>query len=146
MSLKAGIVALSGAARILKVDHATASHRLAAIEVELDVALVDRLPRCCHLTAIAQLVFDHAVTMESAVDGVSRIARAAHTPLIGKVSLSAPAVLVARLLAQYLVDFRSRYPDIRLYLVAQAQQVSLSKRDAAVALRLVRAEETGSFA
>lgn len=137
---------LSGAARALKVDHATVSRRLAALEAELDVVLVDRLPRSCRLTTVGQKVFDQAVTMESAVDGIARIARAAHTPLIGKVTLSAPPVLTAHLLAQHLAHFRSRYPDIRLSLAAQAQQVSLSRREADVALRLVRPQETGSFA
>lgn len=137
---------LSGAARALKVDHATVSRRLAALEAELDVVLVDRLPRSCRLTAVGQQVFDQAVAMESAADGVVRIARAAHTPLVGKVTLSAPPVLAAHLLAQHLAEFRSRYPDIRLSLAAQAQQVSLSRREADVALRLVRPEETGSFA
>lgn len=137
---------LSGAARALKVDHATVSRRLAALEAELDVALVERLPRSCRLTAVGQQVFDQAATMESVADGVARIARAAHTPLIGKVTLSAPPVLAAHVLAQHLAHFRSRYPDIRLSLAAQAQQVSLSRREADVALRLVRPEETGSFA
>ncbi|MBO9101210.1 MULTISPECIES: LysR family transcriptional regulator [unclassified Rhizobium] len=137
---------LSGAARALKVDHATVSRRLAALEAELDVVLVNRLPRSCRLTAIGQQVLDQAVTMESAANGIARIARAAHTPLIGKVTLSAPPVLAAHLLAQHLARFRSLYPDIRLSLAAQAQQVSLSRREADVALRLVRPEETGSFA
>lgn len=137
---------LSGAARALKVDHATVSRRLAALEAELDVMLVDRLPRSCRLTAIGQQVFDQAVTMESAADGIARIAQAAHTPLIGKVTLSAPPVLAAHLLAQQLAQFRSLYPDIRLSLAAQAQQVSLSRREADVALRLVRPEETGGVA
>ncbi|WP_246734643.1 LysR family transcriptional regulator [Rhizobium sp. RHZ02] len=44
---------LSGAARGLKVDHATVSRRLAALEAELDVKLVDRLPRSCALLAWA---------------------------------------------------------------------------------------------
>ena len=136
---------LSGAARALKVDHATVSRRLAALEAELDVVLVNRLPRSCRLTAIGQQVLDQAVTMESAANGIARIARAAHTPLIGKVTLSAPPVLAAHLLAQHLARFRSLYPDIRLSLAAQAQQVSLSRREADVALRLVRPEETGSF-
>ncbi|MGV1867766.1 MULTISPECIES: LysR family transcriptional regulator [unclassified Rhizobium] len=118
---------LSGAARALNVDHATVSRRLAALEAELDVALVERLPRSCRLTTIGQQVFDQAVTMEGAADGIARIARAAHMPLIGKVTLSAPPVLAAHLLAQHLAHFRSRYPDIRLSLAAQAQQVSLSK-------------------
>jgi DNA-binding transcriptional LysR family regulator len=129
---------LSGAARALKVDHATVSRRLATLEAELDVILVDRLPRSSRLTAIGQRIFDQAVTMESAADGIARIARAAHTPLIGKVTLSAPPVLAAHLLAQHLAEFRSRYPDIRLSLAAQAQQISLSRREADVALRLVQ--------
>lgn len=137
---------LSGAARALRVDHATVSRRLAALEAELDVVLVDRLPRSCRLTTVGRQVFDQAVTMESAADSIARIARAAHTPLIGKVTLSAPPVLAAHLLAQHLAHFRSLYPDIRLSLAAQAQQVSLSRREADVALRLVRPEETGSFA
>jgi DNA-binding transcriptional LysR family regulator len=137
---------LSGAARGLKVDHATVSRRLAALETELDVVLVDRLPRSCRLTTVGPQVFDQAVRMESAADGIARIARAAHTPLIGKVTLSAPPVLAAHMLAQHLAHFRSLYPDIRLSLAAQAQQVSLSRREADVAIRLVRPEEAGSFA
>ncbi|MDH7804477.1 MULTISPECIES: LysR family transcriptional regulator [unclassified Rhizobium] len=136
---------LSGAARALKVDHATISRRLAALEAELDVTLVDRLPRSSRLTTIGQQVFDQAIAMENAADGIARIARAAHTPLVGKVTLSAPPVLAAHVLAQHLAQFRSRYPDIRLSLAAQAQQVSLSRREADVALRLVRPEENGSF-
>jgi DNA-binding transcriptional LysR family regulator len=137
---------LSGAARALKVDHATVSRRLAALESELDVALVDRLPRSCRLTAIGQQIFDYAVTMDGAADGIGRIARGAHAPLVGKVTLSAPPVLVAHMLAQHLARFRSLYPDIRLSLAAQALQVSLSRREADVALRLVRPEEAGTFA
>ena len=41
---------LSGAARSLKVDHATVSRRLAALEAELQAPLVERLPRSCRLT------------------------------------------------------------------------------------------------
>ncbi|KJF67074.1 LysR family transcriptional regulator [Rhizobium nepotum] len=137
---------LSGAARALKVDHATVSRRLAVLEAELDVMLVERLPRSCRLTTIGQQVFDQAVTMEGAADGVARVARAAHTPLIGKVTLSAPPVLAAHLLAQHLAQFRTLYPDIRLSLAAQAQQVSLSRREADVALRLVRPKEAGNVA
>ncbi len=137
---------LSGAARALKVDHATVSRRLTALEAELDVALVERLPRFCRLTAIGQQVFDQSVAMENAADGIARIAQAAHRPLVGKVTLSAPPVLTMHLLTQHLAHFRSLYPDIRLSLAAQAQQVSLSRREADVALRLVRPDETGSVA
>jgi DNA-binding transcriptional LysR family regulator len=135
---------LSGAARSLKVDHATVSRRLAALEGALDVRLVDRLPRSCRLTTIGRQVFERAMEMEAGAHGIARLAKAAHTPLVGRVTLSAPPVLVVHLLAEQLARFRAQQPDIRLSLSAQAQQVSLSRREADVAVRLVQADEAGS--
>lgn len=135
---------LSGAARNLKVDHATVSRRLAALEAALDVRLVDRLPRSCRLTTTGRQVFERAVEMESGAHAISRLAKAAHAPLVGRVTLSAPPVLVTHLLAEHLARFRVDYPDIRLSLPAQGQQVSLSRREADVAIRLVRPDEAGN--
>jgi DNA-binding transcriptional LysR family regulator len=135
---------LSGAARSLKVDHATVSRRLAALEAALDVRLVDRLPRSCRLTSIGKQVFERAIEMEAGAHGVARLAKAAHAPLVGRVTLSAPPVLVVHLLAEQLARFRAQHPDIRLSLSAQAQRVSLSRREADVAVRLVPADEAGS--
>ena len=135
---------LSGAAGCLKVDHATVSRRLAALEAALDVRLVDRLPRSCRLTTIGRQVFERAMEMEAGAHGIARLAKAAHAPLVGRVTLSAPPVLVAHLLAEQLARFRAQQPDIRLSLSAQAQQVSLSRREADVAVRLVKADEAGS--
>jgi DNA-binding transcriptional LysR family regulator len=135
---------LSGAARSLKVDHATVSRRLASLEAALDVRLVDRLPRSCRLTTIGRQVFERAGEMESGAHGISRLAKAAQTPLAGRVTLSAPPVLVTHLLAEQLARFRADYPDIRLSLPAQGGQVSLSRREADVAVRLVRPEEAGN--
>jgi DNA-binding transcriptional LysR family regulator len=137
---------LSGAARNLKVDHATVSRRLAALEAALDVRLVDRLPRSCRLTMIGRQVFEQAVEMEAGAHGIARLAKAAHAPLVGRVTLSAPPVLVAHLLAEHLARFRAEHPDVRLSLSAQGQQVSLSRREADIAVRLVRPDEAGSVA
>ena len=135
---------LSAAARALSVDHATVSRRLAALEAALDVRLVDRLPRSCRLTTIGRQVLERAIEMEAGAHGIARLAKAAHAPLVGRVTLSAPPVLVAHLLAGHLARFRAEYPDIRLSLSAQGRQVSLSRREADVAVRLVRPVEAGS--
>ena len=124
---------MSGAARSLQVDHATVSRRLAALEADLNVRLVERLPRACRLTDVGRLVLERAIDMEGAADRISRIAQAAHAPLVGKVTLSAPPVLAAHLLAHHLAEFRDSFPEIRWSLAAQAQQVSLSRREADVA-------------
>src|SRR5258708_9572929 len=135
---------LSGAARNLQVDHATVSRRLAALEAALDVRLVDRLPRSCRLTTVGRRVVERAKEMEAGAHGIARLAKAAHAPLVGRVTLSAPPVLVAHLLVEHLARFRAEYPDIRLSLSAQGQQISLSRREADVAVRLVRPDEAGS--
>jgi DNA-binding transcriptional LysR family regulator len=135
---------LSGAARNLKVDHATVSRRLAALEAALDVRLVERLPRSCRLTTVGRDVFERAKDMEAGAHGIARLAKAAHAPLVGRVTLSAPPVLVTHLLVDHLARFRADYPDIRLSLSAQGQQVSLRRREADVAVRLVRPNEADS--
>jgi len=137
---------LSGAARHLKVDHATVSRRLAALEAALDVRLVDRLPRSCRLTTLGRQVLERAETMEAGAHGISRLAKAAQAPLVGRVTLSAPPVLVTHLLVEHLARFRAEYPDIRLSLSAQGQQISLSRREADVAVRLVRPDEASTLA
>jgi DNA-binding transcriptional LysR family regulator len=63
---------LSGAARNLKVDHATVSRRLAALEAALDVRLVDRLPRSCRLTTVGRQVLEQARDMEAGGHAPSR--------------------------------------------------------------------------
>jgi DNA-binding transcriptional LysR family regulator len=137
---------LSAAARRLGVDHATVSRRLAALEAALDVRLVERLPRACRLTAAGRQIFEQAVKMEAGAQAIARIAKAAHAPLTGRVALSAPPVLVAPLLAAELDRFRSEYPDILLSLSAQGRQVSLSRSEADVVLRLVRPDEASNVA
>lgn len=137
---------LSGAARALQVDHATVSRRLNAFESELQVSLVQRLPRACQLTPMGQQVFEQAQAMEEGAYAIERRTQASRHPLNGKVTLSAPPILATHLLAGKLADFRAAYPGIQLSISAQAQQVSLSHREADVALRLVRPKEASSVA
>jgi DNA-binding transcriptional LysR family regulator len=137
---------LSGAARALGVDHATVSRRLAALESRLQAPLVERLPRSCRLTPLGTSVYEHAKAMEGSAFAVERLTRAAQAPLIGKVTLSAPPVLVTHLLAARLVDFRTACPGIQLSVSAQAQQISLTRREADIALRLIRPKEPSNVA
>ncbi|MDP9901995.1 LysR family transcriptional regulator [Variovorax ginsengisoli] len=135
---------LSGAARELKVDHATVSRRLTSLERALQVRLVERLPRACRLTDVGAHVFTLALALQDDAFAIERVARASQSPLAGKVSLSVPPVLVASFLAPHLTEFRQRFPAIQLSVSGQAQQVSLSRREADIAVRLVRPKEPGS--
>lgn len=137
---------LSGAARALGVDHATVSRRLGALEAELQMPLVERLPRACRLSAQGLQVLELARDMETAAFGIERLARASQMPLAGRISLSAPPVLVAHFLARHLAGLRRAHPHIELSLLADSRQVSLSRREADLALRLVRPSEPSHVA
>ena len=137
----ARIGTLSGAARSLKVDHATVSRRLSALEDEMKTRLVERLPRSCKLTQAGQRVFELAQGMEENAYAIERFLDVSLSPLSGKVSLSAPPVLVASFLVKHLADFRIAHPSVQLSVSGEPRQVSLSRREADIALRLVRPTE-----
>jgi DNA-binding transcriptional LysR family regulator len=63
--------------------------------------------------------------------------------LSARVTLSGPPVLVTYLLVELLARFRAGSSEVRLLLATQGQQVSLSRPEADVAVRLVRPNETG---
>lgn len=135
---------LAGAARALKVDHATVSRRLGALEAELQVRLVDRLPRACRLTAVGLQVFALASEMEASAFAVQRVVRAEHSPAAGRVVLSAPPVLASNFLAATLRRFQQQYPQVQLSIVSQVHSVSLGRREADIAVRLYRPTEPDS--
>jgi DNA-binding transcriptional LysR family regulator len=132
---------LSGAARALKVDHATVSRRLSALETELQARLVDRLPRSCQLTALGRQIFTLVTEMEAGAFAVERAVRAEQSPMAGKVTLSVPPVLASNFFANQLFAFRQLHPEIQLSLASQSQSVSLGRREADIAVRLFRPTE-----
>lgn len=135
---------LSGAARVLKVDHGTVSRRLTALEAQLQVRLIDRMPRECRLTPIGRQVQALAGEMEASAFAIERLVRAQQLPVAGRVTVSAPPVLAASFLASTLGRFRSLYPQVQISLASQAQSVSLGRREADIAIRLYRPLEPDS--
>lgn len=135
---------LSGAARALKVDHATVSRRLESLERALQTRLVERLPRACRLTTTGQRMFELATQMEASAFAIERETRAEQSPLTGKVTVSAPPVLVGNFLAKHLATFRRLHPGIQISLSGTPRSVSLSRLEADLAIRLVRPKDLSS--
>lgn len=137
---------LSGAARALRVDHATVGRRLAALEAELQTPLVERLPRACRLTAAGVRIAEHAAQMESAAIAVTRQAKSQQASLQGQVTVNASPVLTTHFIAPRLADFHATYPGIQLSINAEVRQVSLSRGEADVAVRHTRPREPSNIA
>jgi len=137
---------LSGAARELRVDHATVGRRVAALEAELGIPLIERLPRSCHLTPAGDQVVEQARQMESAAFNVTRDVRSRQVSLTGRVTVSTSPVLATHFFAPRLFEFGQKYPEIQLSFSAQAQQVSLSRGEADIAVRHARPTEPSNVA
>jgi DNA-binding transcriptional LysR family regulator len=136
---------LSAAARTLRVDHATVARRVAALEASTGLKLVDRRARATTLTDDGKRIAAVAAPMEEAAFAVGRAAQAAKPGLDGEVSISAPPNFASSVIAPQLVRLRQQHPGIRIKLIGEKRQASLSRREADIALRLMRPVEAGLF-
>ena len=136
---------LSAAARSLGVDHATVARRVAALEESTGLKLVDRRSRVTLLTADGKRIAEVASPMEEAAFAVGRAAQATKPGLDGDVTISAPPNFASSVIAPQLVRLRSQHPGIRIKLIGEKRRASLGRREADVALRLMRPVEASLF-
>ena len=129
---------LSGAARQLGVEHATVARRIASLESELGMKLVDRRGRRLTLTPDGDRVASVATRIAVETQELARLARGANAELKGDVIISAPPAYAAAFLAGPLVRLRKRHPDLRLRVSGEGRVVSLDRREADIAIRLNR--------
>ncbi|MCW2242708.1 LysR family transcriptional regulator [Azospirillum canadense] len=134
---------LSATARRLKVDHTTVARRVAALEDSLGVRLFDRLPRGYALTTEGEEVAALAGRLEEGAFAIERFARGQSAEPAGTVRLSAPPVFASAFLAPNLGPFRTRFPQVVLELIGDSRAVSLTRREADLAIRLKRPEDDG---
>jgi len=127
---------LSAAARELRTNHVTVSRRIDRLERELSVRLFERSPRGYMLTALGERLVEDAEAIER---GAARLAEiATHGPASprGVVRLSTPEGFGHFFLAERLPALAARHPGLAVEFVTIQQIVSLSRREADVAVSL----------
>ena len=129
---------LAGAAKLLGINETTVSRRIAQADVRLGARLFERsrgqlLPTEAGQAAIAgaERVELEVQTLTRAVSGNDRLAA-------GTVRVTSVPVLVNRLLIPQLSDLLRCHPQLRVELIAEPRDLSLTKREADIALRLAR--------
>lgn len=132
---------LAEAARGLGVSHTTVARRLAALERTLEVRLIDRTPDGPRLTPEGTALARLAEPMESAADAMMRRLAGADRRLVGRVRVTSTEALGARILAPSLAELAARHPGLTVELVPDPRMFSLARREADIAVRLVRPRE-----
>lgn len=125
----------SAAAQELGISHATVSRRMAALERQLKVQLIDRASLGWMVTPLGERLAQLAETMEQPANEAVRIAHAHSQELAGTVRISAPAITIPTLIAPALEAFRAEYPAIRLVFAAEDDIIDLPRRKADIVLR-----------
>ncbi|MEM7226282.1 MAG: LysR family transcriptional regulator [Pseudomonadota bacterium] len=130
--------ALAGAARRLGVNETTVARRLARLEGRLGARLFERGQSRLTSTAAGQAAVDGAERIELQIQALADRVAGSDRLAAGTVRVTSVPVLVNRLLIPALPGLLARHPQLRVELIAEPRDLSLTKREADVALRLAR--------
>jgi DNA-binding transcriptional LysR family regulator len=132
---------LTAAARRLGADHATVSRRVTSLEESLKAKLFERRPQGYTLTAHGERLLAKAETMETEALAIQSDIGGADMTLVGTVRIGAPDGFGTVFLAPRLSSLAKSYPGLEIQLIAMPRLLSLSKREADVAITLAPPKE-----
>ncbi|MCG7519449.1 LysR family transcriptional regulator [Ruegeria sp. Ofav3-42] len=129
---------LSAAAEDLGVNYTTVARRISRAESATGEVLFERLADGYRPTEAGKLVARHAAEMESAEHAMLRGLSGRDEKLEGELTLTAPQLLIAQVLAPVLDAFSKQHPDVTLRVRAANEILDLNKREADIAIRISR--------
>jgi DNA-binding transcriptional LysR family regulator len=104
----------SGAARILKMPTSTVSRRVAELEDQLGMRLIERSTRRLRLTDAGSEVLEHARRIAELRDTVDSAASNLVSHVSGTLRLASPPSISDTLLAPIVGAFQEAYPEVRV--------------------------------
>jgi DNA-binding transcriptional LysR family regulator len=109
-----------------------------AIEERTGVRFFDRLPSGYRMTEAGEAAMACGERVENEVHALGREILGQDLRIAGHVRVTAPEGLVALTLPVALTEFSAQHPDVSIELVGTASALSLSRREAEVAIRATR--------
>lgn len=130
-----------GAAKRLKLNHATVARQLTALEKDLKTKLLNRQTTGSSLTPAGVALLAAAERAESELLRVGSQLSSAADKIAGTVRIGAPDGLGNYFLADKLGAFAADNPDLVIQLVALPRTFSLAKREADMVVTVERPDE-----
>ncbi len=138
---------LAGAGRALGVDETTVSRRLRRLEARLGVALFHRSGAGRHEPSDVGLeVIARAERIEAESRNIDDLIGRAGAELQGVVRVTSTPLIVNRLLVPNLPGLQKLAPALVIELIPQSRNLSLSRRETDIAVRLARPQTGGHAA
>jgi DNA-binding transcriptional LysR family regulator len=129
---------LSGAARSLGMTQPSLGRHIRELEETLGVSLFARSQQGLAPTDLAHELVPHAQAMASASAALRRAATTKQDAIAGVVRVTASEMIGVEVLPPMLAEFRQRHPGIVIELSLSNQSEDLLRRDADIAIRMVR--------
>lgn len=130
---------LSGAARALGATHATMSRRLDRAEAEAGVKLFSRRPSGLTPTEAGQEMIDHAARIEAEIFDLDRALSARDDAASGPLSVAVAPLVADAQFGRDIGAFAQDNPNVRLSVLASNEILNIHRREADVAIRVMRA-------
>jgi DNA-binding transcriptional LysR family regulator len=132
---------LSAAARSLKVTQTTMGRRLDALHASAGARLLQKTPRGFVLTAAGERVLANVERMEAEAFSVERAISGEDATITGEVRITTVETFGARVLVPLLKTLAEKQPALSVELITDTRALSLSRREADIALRLAQFEQ-----
>ena len=129
---------LSGAARALRVDHATVGRRIAAFEEQLGAKLFGRTPDGFAITTAGQAILGQCEAMENAATSVDRLVAGHDARLSGLVRVATTEGLAQVIIVPALAMLAETHPQLQVEVMADPRPLNIARRQADIAVRLIR--------
>lgn len=129
---------LLGASKVVRTSQPTLGRHIAELESQLGVVLFERTGRGLVPTATALSLADSARGMADSADKLATLLSGAHAQSKGTVRITASTPVAVQLLPPILMQMRQTLPDIQIELVASNTVSNLLRREADIAVRMVR--------
>jgi DNA-binding transcriptional LysR family regulator len=137
---------LSGAARRLGLTQPTVGRHIDALEAALGLTLFTRSPRGLTPTPAALALEPHVEAMAAAAAALGRTASGEAAADRGAVRVTASDVIGCEVLPPLLAAFHAEHPGIAIELALSNRTADLARRDADIAVRMVRPTQNGLVA
>lgn len=132
---------LSAAARAMRVSQTTMGRRLDTLHAQVGARLVQKTPDGFLMTPAGERVFANVERMEAEALLVERAISGEDERIAGEVRITTVETFGARIITPVLHKLSTLQPEIHIELITDNRSLSLSRREADIAIRLAEFEQ-----